>query len=50
MRKFVLVQKLIHVSPFQGKDHFHILTGDLRKIDNSKLGKLLCRGLESIGP
>ena len=32
------------ISPFKDKDHGHILTGDLRIIENAKLRKLLSKG------
>ena len=33
-------------SPFQDKYHWHILTGDLRIIENVKLGTLSSKGLQ----
>ena len=34
------------ISPFTDPNHGYVLTGDIRIVQNSKLRKLLCKGLK----
>ena len=34
------------ISPFADPNHGHIVTGDIRIVQNNKLRKLLCKGLK----